>query len=149
MSSNNGDLTRGGGSGGGWSWWMWLLALVGAIAVARFAFGLIWGLLPVILVGLALYGGYRMLTSDTDDQSALKAPDLDTDAAHRTTVSKRSGSTQDDAALDSLKQRMQAENAASGDDEARMRRKQQELDEFDRKLAELEDELDEDSNRNS
>jgi hypothetical protein len=103
----------------------------------------------VLLVGLALYGGYRMLTSDSDDQSALKAPDFDSESSHRTTVSKRSGDMQDDAALDSLKERMQAQNAASADDEARMRRKQQELDEFDRKLAELEDELDEDNNRSS
>lgn len=142
MSNSSDWRSTDSGSGGGAPWWLWILAIIGTFVIARFALGLVWGLLPILLVALVVYGGYRMLTSDSDKSSQISSDSSHgTHSAHRTTVSSRSGTMQDASALDSLKNRMNQQNSASSDDSERMRRKEAELDEFDRRLAEIDAEL--------
>lgn len=143
MSNSNPFRSADSDSDGGSPWWLWILAIIGTFVIARVAFGLVWAMLPLLLVALVVYGGYRMLSSDSDKSAQLSSPDSshNTQRAHRTTVSRSSGAMRDDAALDSLKQRMGQQNSAASDDSDRMRRKEAELDDFDRRMAEIDAEL--------
>lgn len=123
------------------SWVFWILALIGAFAVARFAIGLVWTMLPLLVVAGVVFFAYRAISNKLDSSRRSNAA-LDTSTRRasfntRTKAPQATSDTSDDA-LEKLKARVAAT-------EGKKRKKQAPEDDYDarmRELDELERELD-------
>ena len=133
------ELEERGGSD--FSWLFWVFALIGAFAVARFAIGLIWTMLPLLVVAGIVFFAYRAISNKL---ASARRPTATLDTTTRgarfnqRTAAAPSQTEASDDALEKLKARV-------AETEGRTRQKRAPEDDYDarmRELDELERELD-------